>query len=85
MITHLKEEGTKSLHISHLFRYVSAYKYSDEMLKNLVDDLEFALKTAKETTSVQIVDQDGECCFHVTPAGYIILMLPWRRFQVNND
>ena len=86
MITYLtREELQSKLHLSHLFQYVSAYEYSSEYLKLLSDQIETALEEAKRTTTTQIVNQDGECCFHVTPMGYIILMLPWRTYKVRQE
>lgn len=51
-------------------------------MQSLVEEIEQALVVARETHRSQIVDQDGECCFHVTPSGVIILMLPWKRFEI---
>lgn len=84
MITHLtrSEICEEKIHISHLYQYVSAYVNSEEEWKDLANMLEEALKVAKATVEVQIVDKDGECCFHVTPAGYIILMLPWKTYRI---
>ncbi len=82
-LTHVKrEEGEEKLHISHLYNYVSAYEYSMEELEDLTQMIINALKEAKETKQVQIVDKNGECCFHITPAGYIILMRPWKRYKM---
>lgn len=83
-VTHLERseiEGS-SIHLSHLFSYVSAYVYSREMCEELADMIEFALEEAKSTGQLQVVDQDGECCFHVSPTGYIKLMLPWKTYKV---
>jgi hypothetical protein len=81
--THVKrEEHQEKLHISHLYDYVSAYVHSSEELEDLIQMIVSALKEAKETKQVQIVDKDGECCFHVTPNEYIILMLPWKRYKI---
>lgn len=83
MITHLtREEHESSIHLSHLYDYVSAWQISKEEVKDLAMMLEAALEEARETTQTQIVDKDGECCFHVTPGGYIILMLPWKKYKV---
>ena len=49
MFTHVKRiKGEEKLHISHLFRYVSAYEYSREMLNDLITDIENAIKHSKE-------------------------------------
>jgi hypothetical protein len=86
MIEHLKrDEGENILHISHLFRYVSAYHYSEEMAKNLLEDLHEAIRKAKETKEGVIVDQDGEMFFLVSPAGNIQLCLRWKTYRFPND
>lgn len=72
----------KSMHISHLYRYISAYELSEEEWQNLVQMLEAAVKKAKETRETQLVDKSGEFTFHVTPAGYLILMIPWKIFEI---
>lgn len=73
------------LHLSHLYKYVSAFVMDSEEVKFLSTLLEEALVEAKKTTKVQVVDRAGEFCFHVTPAGYIILMIPWKTFIVAED
>jgi len=84
---HLRREHNENkIHISHLHRYISAYVTSPETVHDLVSDITFALNAAKNSGEVQIVDQDGECCFHVSPFGYITLMLPWKQYVVyDND
>lgn len=85
-ITHLTREETEDkLHISYLMKYVSAYEPTREQVEELSESLEEALKEAKRDIKTVIVDQDGECCFHVTPSGYIILMLPWKKYKVWED
>ena len=86
MITHLQRtEHEGKIHLSHFHQYVSAWEPSEERQKDLSDALERALVKAKKKTRTQIVDLDGECCFHVTPMGYIILMLPWRMYRVAEE
>lgn len=85
-VTHLtREEGEKNLHISHLMKYISAYEICEETINDLSEQIEKALIKAKETVETQIVDQDGEGCLHITPAGYIILMMPWKIYKVNKE
>ena len=72
-------------HISHLFQYVSAYELTKETLSDLINDIEQALIKARTTVETQIVHQDGECCLHITPTGYIILMLPWKVFTLFDE
>ncbi len=86
--THVKREETLHagrIHISHLYEYVSAYVMSKEEVDFLVNMLETALVQAKSSGQTQIVDRDGEFCFHVTPAGYITLMIPWKTFIVDRE
>lgn len=86
--THVKTADldiVTSLHVSHLHKYVSAYVTTTEMVDQLIKDIDFAMKEAKSTGKVQIVDQNGECCFHISPNGYITLMLPWRCYQIVED
>ena len=83
--THVKSADAfveTKLHISHLYDYVSAYVRTQEEIEILVDSLVFAINEAKGTKQTQIVDRDGEFCFHVTPAGYIILMIPWKIYEI---
>jgi len=86
MFTHVKQAMVqKKLHISHLYEYVSAYYKTEDEVNCLVSMLTFALKEAKEKHETQIVDRDGEFCFHVTPAGYIMLMIPWKIYKVLDE
>jgi hypothetical protein len=80
-----RNEGEKLLHLSHIFKYISAYHFSTEQFALLVADIEKALQIAKETTSTQIVDQDGEFCLHITPMGYITIMIPWKTYRVAKE
>jgi hypothetical protein len=73
------------LHISHLYNYVSAYVGSKEEIEDLVDMISFAIDEAKEKGQTQIVDKDGEFCFHVTPMGYVILMIPWKIYEIIDE
>jgi len=82
-LIHAKLDCGNRIHISHLYHYVSAYCISPEETQTLCDMLEVAINEAKTTKQIQIVDRDGEFCFHVTPAGYIILMIPWKTFIVD--
>ena len=85
MFTHVARtdsELEENLHISHLHRYVSAYETNKEMVADLVQDIEDALKEAKKTEEPVIVDQDGEMCFHVHASGTITLMLPWKQYKI---
>jgi hypothetical protein len=83
MFTHVsRDEREERLHFSHLYKYVSAYEYTKEGLKELVEDVEFAVEKANELREPVIVDQDGEMCFHVHPNGNITLMLPWKRYKI---
>jgi hypothetical protein len=86
MITHLKTADlaiSKSLHISHIMKYVSAYEPTKEMWKELAGDIEAAIKKAKRTRNCQYVDQDGEMFLEISPGGYISLCMRWRMYQVN--
>ena len=86
MFTHVsRDEGQEKLHFSHLYRYVSAYEYSKEMLDDLIEQIEEALIQAKKNTEILIVDHDGECCFNVYPNGKIQLMIPWKRYKIIRD
>lgn len=88
MFTHIKQDEINhgsDIHISYLHRYVSAYANNKETIKELVEDIELALIKSKKETKTIIVDQDGECCFHVHPNGCIVLMLPWKQFTVSRD
>ena len=80
----LVQDGEK-IHISHLYHPVSAYHTTPDSVAELEKQLQEALVKAKATTETQIVDHDGEMCFHVTPAGYIILMIPWKRYKIEPD
>lgn len=83
---HLKvTDGPDMLHISHLYHYVSAYHLTKEMVTQLEDLLLHAVKKARELSDTQIVDMDGEMCFHVHPSGNIVLMLPWKSYQIAED
>jgi hypothetical protein len=73
---------TKKLHISHLYKYVSAYELHPEQVEDLVSMIEYALIEARKTGEVQIVDKDGEFCFHVSPGGYLTIMIPWKMFEI---
>jgi len=77
-----RDEGEEHLHLSHLYQYVSAYTNSKEMVEELGSRIKVALLNAKEKIETQIVDLDGECCFHVHPSGGIVLMLPWKKYKV---
>ncbi len=85
MFTHVKTADlaiSKKLHISHLYRYVSAYELHPEQVEDLVSMIECALTEARKTGNVQIVDKDGEFCFHVSPGGYLTIMMPWKTFEI---
>ena len=84
MFTHVSRDEIDSgkTHISHLYEYVSAYVNSKEEWEDLVEMIEEALTKADKTGETQIVDKDGEFCFHVTPAGYLILMIPWKHYKI---
>lgn len=83
MFTHVsREEGEEKLHISYLHKYVSAYFETNEEVDELRELIEEALVKAKETSETQIVDQDGEMCFHVHPAGNLTLMIPWKHYKI---
>jgi len=83
LFTHVtRDEGEERYHISHLHHYVSAYEYTKETLKDLVDDLERALEEAKKKTETIIVDQDGEMFFCVYPSGLISLCFRWKNYKV---
>ena len=77
--------GLNKLHLSHLYEFVSAYCISKEEVELLASMLEDAMDEAQLTRKVQVVDRDGRFCFHVTPARYIILMIPWKTFIVAED
>ena len=77
-----RHEGERTLHISHLFKYVSAYHLTEETLKDLVDAIEWGVKEARKKGESVIVDQDGEMCFHVHPNGNITLMMPWKHYKI---
>ncbi len=77
-----RNEGEKKLHISHLHKYVSAYFDTKEGVESLVEDIEEALERAMVTGQAQIVDQDGEMCFHVYSTGMLTLMVPWKRYRI---
>lgn len=82
-ITHItRNERQTPLPLSCLFRYISAYGYTQDRLEIVQDRLEKALIKAKETSRVQIVDDDGECILHVHPDQTVTLMLPWRSFSL---
>ena len=83
MVTHVKQDEIghgSPIHISHLFDYVSAYERNADTVADLAAAVDDALTVAKSTGRTQIVDQDGEMCFHITPDGYLILMVPWRHY-----
>lgn len=82
---HLSQDGDTRIHLSHLYEYVSAYDLHPDGVKELEERLRDALVKAAATTEVQIVHMDGEMCFHVTPSGYIILMIPWKKYTVVKD
>ncbi len=83
MFTHVsRNEGEKKLHISHIYKYVSAYCESEEEVRLLVEQIEEALMSVKDTHQAQIVDCDGEMCLHVYPTGTLTLMVPWKRYRI---
>jgi len=71
------------MHISHLLQYISAYVAHKDDTKELGEMIEAALTKAVELTECQYVSMDGECELRISPAGYITLMLPWRRYRVH--
>jgi len=88
MFTHVErnEIGYRNtIHISHLHRYISAYETCKYTIDELINSIENALVEAEKTKKTVIVDQDGEFCFHVSPVGYITLMIPWKMFTVVRD
>lgn len=84
MITHVKRDECELLHISHLFYYVSAWENTEEMMEQFMQDVNGAVRQARETGKTQVVNLDGEFDLHVTAAGWVILMLPWKRYRVAN-
>lgn len=83
MISHVsRNEREEKLHISHLHHYVSAYETNAGAVTVLVTSIEEAIEKAKRTKEIQVVDQEGECCFHVYPSGNITLMLPWKKYKI---
>ena len=72
----------RKLHISHLFDFVSAYARTDELQKQLQQDIRDALAKAKETRQSQYVNMDGEMFFQVHPFGSISLCLEWQKFDL---
>lgn len=72
------------LHLSHLYEYVSAYAISKDEVIRLAEEINKALVIAEKLTKTQIVHLDGEHCFHITPTGYIVLMIPWKTYKVFN-
>jgi len=80
-----RAEGEEKLHISHLHHYVSAYESSKEMVGQLRDDLNDALKLAARLRQPQIVDQDGEMFFICYPNGDLSLCLRWKTYTALTD
>lgn len=83
-ITHVRlTDSNQRVHISHLWRYISAYEYTrGRLVVVLLPRLEEALVEAKESLKTQIVHDDGECCLHIYPNGSVALMLPWKRYDL---
>jgi hypothetical protein len=75
----------KKLHFSHLFEYVSAYEFSEEMLNQLESDLISGLAKAKRETIPVMVDQDGEHFFICNPSGSFDLCIRWKSYRIVND
>jgi len=83
MFTHVSRiEGDEKIHISQLYEYVSPYSHSEEEVNMLRKLIEEALLKAKETTETQIVDREGEMCFHVYSSGQLTLMVPWKWYKI---
>jgi len=83
MFTHVsRDEGEEKLHISYLYHYVSAHHRNIGDVEFLIGQIEKALVKAKETKQVQMVDRDGEMCFHVYPSGKLTLMIPWKSYKI---
>lgn len=79
---HLKQLGSRALHISHIHGHVSAHYTTPESVAELEKSIEEALKIASDTLVPQMIDQDGEMFIVCHPAGTISLCLRWQEFEI---